>query len=442
VGGKELLALTPVLVTGSDGITDSAEGTLADGLRGTLTHHVFADGRVRTEATVVIASVPETVAFVRALVCRDRAELGDADLAQPPAEHWQRSEFESLEFNRRYQLFTLAGQDRTFMYELFSPGLISWLCSRVPPGFGFELNDGNLAAFLPGHVEDPGELGDLCSLAAWLTERIRKESMEEVTDSQRFRQDEVARDLTRGISTVKWEDPPASVNDAVFAYRQVAARRPRVLGVAGLWGAAAAAAAGGLGAVLGNPVFAAGAAVVAFAVAFYLGRIIASMRYRFGSVSVQRVAMEAFIREYARSRGLELQDRWGFHAEMRGFPMPGIADHVLAGELPGSGIDGRFVMFGNAPEMRSRGEEIAWTTDRPLAASGLMVRLPERPGGRDLPPADLPEGYHLEVLGRDVLVWRPIAGNLIRTAEGSDRFCEQAGGMIRALRDDGRPSDL
>ena len=385
---------------------------------------------------MVVTSVPEIVAFARALVCRDRSSTGDADLAQLPAERWQRAEFESVEFHERYRLFTLAGEDTTFLYELFSPALISWLCSEVPPGFGFELNDGNLAAFVPGHVQDPGELERLCSMAASLAERIRREAIEELPGSQLFREEEVRRDLDRGISTVTWERPPASVSEAVYAYREVAARRPRVLGVALLWGVAAAAAGGGLAALVAGPIAVIVAAGFAFGVAFYLARLVASIRYRFGRVRMQRVAMEAFIREYARARGLELEDRWAFHSEMRGFPLPGIADHVLAGRLPGTELDGRFVMFGAAPEMRSEGQEIAFTADRPLAASGLLVRMSAEPGDDAVAAAGLPEHYELEARGREVMVWRPIQGNLIRTAEGSDNFCRKAGEVVQRL---GRP---
>ncbi len=429
----ELRALTPALLRGSEGGDDVAEGRLADGLDGTITHHVFSDGRGGRDSSVVVAPVPDIVAFVRALACRDRSTIGDADFAELPAERWRRAEFESAEFNQRYQLFTLVGEDPVFLYELFSPALISWLCSSVPPGFGFELNDGNLAAFLPGHLEDPAELEQLCSLAASLADRIRREAMEELPGSQLFREEEVRRDLDRGISTVTWARAPASVNEAVYAYRQVAARRPWVLGVAALWGLLAAAAGGGLAALVAGPIAAVMAAGLAFGIAFYLARLIGSIRYRFGRVRMQRVAMEAFIREYARARGLELRDRWAFHSEMRGFRLPGIADHVLAGRLPGTELDGRFVMFGTAPEMRSLGQEIALTADRPLAASGLLARVPAEPGGDAIQAAGLPEDYQLEVSGRDVLVWRPIQGNLIRTAEGSDNFCRKAGEVVRRL---------
>jgi hypothetical protein len=295
------------------------------------------------------------------------------------------------------------------------------------------LNDGNLAVFVPGHLEDPGELERLGSLASSLTDRIRREAMEELPGSQLFREEEVQRDLDRAIATVAWEQPPASVSAAVYRYREVAARRPRVLAVALLWGLLAAAAGGGLGALVGGPIAVVVAAGFAFGIAFYLARLVASIRYRFGRVRMQRVAMEAFIREYARSRGLELRDRWAFHAEMRGFPLPGIADHVLEGRLPETDLDGRFVMFGAAPEMRSEGQEIALTTDRPLAASGLLVRMAADLDDDAAERAELPEDYHLDARGRDVMVWRPIQGNLIRTAEGSDNFCRKAGAVIRRL---------
>ena len=398
-----------------------------------LTHHVFADGRSRRDSTVVVASVPEIVAFVRALVCRDRAAMDEADIAQLPAERWQRTEFESVEFNQRYRLFTLVGEDTMFLYELFSPALISWLTSSVPAGFGFELNDGNLGVFVPGHIEDPGELEGLCSLASSLGDRIRREAMEELPGGQLFREEDVERDLDRAVSAVTWQRPPESVSAAVYAYREVAARRPRVLGAALLWGVLAAAAGSGLAALVAGPIAVIVAAGFAFGIAFYLARLIASIRYRFGRVPMQRVAMEAFIREYARSRGLELRDRWAFHSEMRGFPLPGIADHVLEGRLPETEVDGRFVMFGAAPEMRSKGQEIALTSDRPLAASGLFVRMPAAPSRETVDRAELPEDYQLEARGPDVMVWRPIQGNLIRTAEGSDNFCRKASEVLQRL---------
>jgi hypothetical protein len=434
-GSVELRALTPALLTGPDGRdTDVVEGRLADGLDGTLTHHMFADDRTRRLSTVVVASVPESVAFIRAVVCRDRAELGGADFAQLPAERWQRAEFEDVEFNRRYQLFTLVGQDNMFMYELFSPALLSWLSAEVPAGFGFELNSGHLSVFVPGHLQDSDELERFCSLAASLAGRIRKEAMEEEPDSELFREERVQRDLAAAIPEVSWDHPPPSVGAAVEAYMEVAARKPWVLLVASGWALLAAAVVGAVGLAVAGPLAGAAAGIVSLVAAFALARLIASIRYRFGSLAMQRVAEEAFVREYARSRGLVLENRWAFHSEMRGLRMPGVADHVLAGKLPGCGLEGRFVMFADAPEMRSRGQEMAWTTDRPLAANGFLVRLEgELPQDLAERLAPLPEEYRFAVSGRDLLVWRPVQGSMVRTAEGSDRFCAKAGEVARRV---------
>ena len=74
-----------------------------------------------------------------------------------------------------------------------------------------------------------------------------------------------------------------------------------------------------------------------------------------------RVGLEAFARGYARSRGLEVEDRWRFHAAHRELAVPGFADHVFAGELPETGgLHGRFLMLGDAAELRTLGQEMAY----------------------------------------------------------------------------------
>jgi hypothetical protein len=50
-----------------------------------------------------------------------------------------------------------------------------------------------------------------------------------------------------------------------------------------------------------------------------------------------------------------------------------------------------------------------------------------------------PEHYRLEARGRDLLVWRPIPGNLIRTANCCDGFCAKAADVARWIQEtDGR----
>ncbi len=111
--------------------------------------------------------------------------------------------------------------------------------------------------------------------------------------------------------------------------------------------------------------------------------------------------------------------------------MPGFCDHVLAGTIPGSGgVSGQVLFLGDAAEMRATGQEIAFVSDRPLAASAILVEA-----AGDLPESaaqvDLPDEYRIEIRGRQVLVWRPVQGNLLRTSAGTDRFCERAATVAR-----------
>ncbi len=425
-------AYTPALLTGPDGsVTIKTEGELAPGLSGTLCHHRFASGRQRRDATIVLASVPESIAFAPALVCRDRAAMGDADLAQLPAETWEETTLESSAFNDRFRLYTLAGQDAGWVRELFSPQLIAWLGDRAPEGMSFELNEGHLTVARPGHLTAGEELDALCAAAAELESRIRKEAREEGADPDLFRERQELADLDEAIQTVTWREPPAGVGQAIDAYRGVARRRPRVLLGALVWALVLAAAAGGIFFLVAGPFGAVPAALLTFVVALPLARFIRSLRYRFGSVGSSRVGLEAFVREYAAARGMELEDRWRFHAEHRDMKMPGVADHVLVGKLPGTEMDGRFVMLGDAPEMRSRGEEIAFSANRPLAASALLVELDrEVPNDIATRLGEVPDEYRIEHSGRELMIWRPIAGNLIRTAEGGDLFCANAGEVL------------
>lgn len=55
----------------------------------------------------------------------------------------------------------LAGQDRSWTLELFSPTLIDWLSDRAPAGLGFELNEGWSCVLQPGEITDGAALAAL-----------------------------------------------------------------------------------------------------------------------------------------------------------------------------------------------------------------------------------------------------------------------------------------
>lgn len=427
--------VTPALLRGRDGsLAVLREGELAPGLEGQLCHHVFADGGARRESTVVLTAVPEGVAFVPALVCRDREGLGGERPAQLPSERWQRIELESAGFNRRYVLLTLAGQDPLYVRELFTPAMIAWLADEVPAGFSFELNERFLLVALPGHPRDAARLDELCRLAAELAARIRAEAAEEGEGTGLFDESEKLAAIAAGLGRVRFEQPPASAGLAVEAFRERARRQPSVVLRALFWGIV------GFGllavpvALLIHPIVGLLAGAVAGYLAFWVAGIIAAARYRWGGISVSRLGLEAFLRGYAASRGLREENRWRFQSRHRNLPLPGTVAHVMAGPIPEAERDGHFLTLGDAAELRSQGVEVAYTTDRPLAAIAVVAELGDAERARRLAAAESPEELRVEVDGDTVAIWRPVLGSLLFNAAEFDAFRAEAGRLLATHR--------
>jgi hypothetical protein len=424
--------LTPALIRGRRGsVSVIEEGELAPGLEGRLCHHVFSDGVNRRESTVVLTAVPEGMAFAPALVCRDRAELGGGAPAQLPAERWERTELESTVFNRRYRLLTLTGQNPVYVRELFSPALIAWLAHDVPEGFSFELNERHLVVAVPGHAEDAAEIERLCALAAEVSRRIRAEADEEGASlAALFDESAKLAEIEAALGKASFESPPPSVGAAMAGYRSAARWRPGVLLNGLMWGAVALAVVGCAVTVLTNPFYGLVAGVLAGWSAFGVGHLMAASRYSWGSASVSRLGLEAFLRGYASSRGLRRQDRWRFHSGYRHLPLPGFAGQVMAGPIPETEFDGLFVTLGDAAELRSRGVEVAYTIEVPMAAIAIVAEMEDVGEAAALRELELPGGYRVETAGATVAIWQPIAGNLLFEAAGFDRFRAAAGALL------------
>ena len=208
----ELRPLTPALLTGSRGSVGSlTAGELAPGLEGKLFEHVFAEGATRRESAIVLTEVPESAAFVPALVCRDRAAAGGGDPAQLPAERWTETTLESGEFNRRYRLLTLAGQDAGHVRELFSPQLIAWLADRAPQGLSFELNQGHLSVAMPGPLRTrSGSRSCARRRPSWRRGSARRPGEEEL-DPDLFDESAEMAAIESAMAKVTFSEPPGSV---------------------------------------------------------------------------------------------------------------------------------------------------------------------------------------------------------------------------------------
>ena len=424
--------VTPALAAGlRKGLGSRAEVDLGSGVRG----EVFTFGSAKDGSTILLTRLRTSRAFIPALVCRDRASTGGRRPAELPAERWEPTQLESAAFNQRYVLMSLAGQDAGLLRELFSPSLIAWLEREPPPGFSFELNEGHMTLTLPGHVRDE-ERRRFVELAGEVVTRFDAEIAEEGEISlDIFDESDEVRDLELGLAEVRYAEPPETVQAAISRAKVRASRKPAVLGKALLWGVIAGAGAAGVGFAAVGPGGALAGAVLLGLPATYVGWLVSRADYRWGKAgSVSRVGLEGWTRGYAKTRGLELEDRWKFHGLHKDLPMPGFCDHVLRGRIPGStDLNGRLLFVGDAAELRAQGQEMAFVSNRPLASSALFVELDREVPAGVADRVELPKDYRLEVSGRGLLVWRPVLGNLLRTTAGTDRFCERAAGIVRMV---------
>jgi hypothetical protein len=374
---------------------------------------------------------------VSTIACHDRRVAGRTKPAKYPTEEWEEVRLESLAFEERFRLLVLTGQDAGWIRELFSPTLIDWLVEEAPEGLYFELNEGWLSILLPGELPDGDAVAGFCADAAALTSRIRTEALEEGDAPNLFKAAEGTKRVDAAVAQIDWKEPPAGVRDAAAAYMKVAERKPSVLLKAFVWGLGAMVVAGAFGWLLGGAFGALAAGAFGFLGGYGISRPLIADKYLFeGGLSASWTGMQAFNREYARSRGLERQKIFRFHHDFRGLPVPGRADSVQAGEIPVAGVPGLFVMLSDSPELRASGRHSMTRTDgQPSSYDVLIADLSPAPSPAAVERLRPPAGYTIDVMNeRTVVVSRPIDGNLTRTADGCDEFRRTAGSLVAELK--------
>jgi hypothetical protein len=434
--GEAIRPVTRALEGAASRQAEVVSGELATGLTGQLFH--LAEGARTGEATGILTTAAETRAYATTIACEDRGLTGRRAPVKYSAERWEEVRLESSAFADRYRLLIIAGQDAGWTRELFSPALIAWLTDRAPTGLSFELNEGYLCVLVPGRIQDLGELAALCEAAAELAARIRAEAREEGHDPDLFRAAKATGKMDHAVAEVEWHDPPGSVEEAIAAYRSVASRKPRTMAVASVCAALALAVGGGAGWLVAGPIGLVSGAVAGGGIGFQVGRFFATQKYLFeGAFAVEWVGTNAFNREYARSRGLERRKKFAFHHENRDLPVPGFADSIQAGPVPGTKHSGLFVMLADSPELRASGRHTIGAADaqgRPLSYDALVVELAQPPTPERIGELELPTDFSVNVYGGNkIVVWRPVAGNMTRTSAGCDEFRAVAGRLIAAL---------
>lgn len=340
--------VTPLLARGDARRTEGlVSGRLGEGLEGDLAHFRYterdSDGPDRHYSfTLVLTTVPETVAFIPRLSVKPRGgplsrlsftvpSFGGSDTM---ASEDRLVRLESEEVNRRWSIHVDEEVGSNWVRQLFSPGFISWLTS-TEPGLAFELADGALCVYRSGKLDSEEELGALCADAGRIAGRLREEALEEEGRLEAGSAalpdrpgDSIAAKVETGLADVVWDAPPPDAATAIKAYRGPSMKRwqPWAYGAATLVGMLAV---GGI-LLLGEQ--------GAGAIVLILSPFGAAATWR--SVVDDRakaLGKAAFARGYAQSRSLSEENPRLFQARHMRLRIPGRVEASLTGDLPGTG---------------------------------------------------------------------------------------------------------
>ncbi len=272
-------------------------GVLPGGLRGVLAHHCYRKGtehgarNVTIRHTVVLAPVLEGLAVARDL--EGRADWPVAVTAK-----------------REYGPDTKRIEHGELTWQMSADeaeALVRPAIEGVPPTAEFSLRDGIVVAAVQGARVGPEELDALCLAAAAFADGLREVARaqrplvpgEALPDPRRTPARQWAQD---GADRVSWQGPPPALQEAALAYVGAAKQRRRGL------------------------------------------RRWREMFQEEDETSVRARAWgrAAFTREYARSRGLRLEDPDEFRRRFR-LPFSACPEAVMRGRLPGE-VEGRIVL--------------------------------------------------------------------------------------------------
>lgn len=194
-GRTHLPEATPLLREGMKSYaTRTLDGQIAPGIFGTLALYTYEEevvglnGQVETsynDFTLAIAEVPECAPYMRELYAQ--ARRGQQPLAQI-GDGFHRGKrqvrLESEALDKRFEILVGDGQDEIWTRRLFAPAFVVWLAESRPKRLSFELVDGTLVAYLPGHKEDAEDLDELAAAAGTVARRLLEESAQTSRDAR------------------------------------------------------------------------------------------------------------------------------------------------------------------------------------------------------------------------------------------------------------------
>jgi hypothetical protein len=325
-------------------------GTLPGGVEGTLAHFsyqvVTSDHRYTRSATVVLARVLDGIRVARDL---------DGRAEQPTVLEFER------EYGPEHKTVEQDGVDWLIPAEE-DEALVRAAVAGLPSRYWYSLRDGMVVVAVEHVKADREDVYQLALAASAFADGLRRVAREQRPllpgDVLPEPRSTPYRDWTdAGADRVTWRDPPPDLDSAATGYAEVArrdpaarrrARRGRLILFAVFFPVALLTS----GAVFGVFEGAAGSGkvsgVLAFVVIMGLGLLL--MRFAGRGAAWEEAGfrkevwgLAAFAREYARSRGMYLEDPDEFRRRFP-MPLPGSPQRVMRGQLPG-GAEGRVVLW-------------------------------------------------------------------------------------------------
>jgi len=349
----------------------AATGALPGGEPGTVCHLTYtyrSDDTTHTvERTAAVLRVPESLGFVPYIGTGASIGVGGVSLR-------------SVKLAGGGSLRVADGVNDAWLAELLSPAFSDWV-ARSPAGFEWELAEGVLCASVSGHVNGEAELSRLCADAAHIAGVVREECLEEVDSGQaprsaaRPKRKADERLVNAILDRTTFENPPTDVESSRPQFRRLVVRHPSTYFISLFTTLAIQLAVNiigggiyGLLLNLPNP----GRAVLIYQACLFVIIGFFVLRHQINGTS-KKLAVEGFWREYARTRGLRLEEPSTFAAEHAKADLPGAPTRVMTGIL--GGVDSSLMLTGDGLR---RGDSIALVAGPtgPIASAELELSAP------------------------------------------------------------------
>jgi len=179
---------TPLLRRGDSRRLDEAfSGDLPGGLEGILALYTYEETSAAGQGTqakelhhftIVLALMPDLSERLPALYVQRRSGFQFLDGAEDVFRSTKRVELESIELDRKCEIFADPACDENWIRQLFEPSFVDFLAEQTPKGFAFEVQNGVLCVNVNRHRGKAAELDEISKAAGAVAKRIRDEASE------------------------------------------------------------------------------------------------------------------------------------------------------------------------------------------------------------------------------------------------------------------------